>query len=94
MFKKLVLEKELLKKVYLFFSVTTVIFGVFAFFNYGYWLVLTQGSLSLMMLCEGMDTILLKKQKFLGYLILGLSAFLFFVMINGVFGPIRLKSFR
>ncbi|WP_407311659.1 hypothetical protein [Desulfosporosinus sp. SB140] len=86
MFKKLVWEKRLLKKVYKLFSVTTVIFGIFAFFILENWLFLAlmQGSMSLMMLFMGMDTILLKKQKILGYLMFVVSAFLFFVMINGI----------
>jgi len=90
-----VLRKGLLRKIYNFFSVTTVIFAVFAFFNLENWLlrVLMQGSMSLMMLFMGVDTILLKKQKTQGYLMVGVSAFLFFVMINTIIIGFKIGAF-
>jgi hypothetical protein len=86
MLKKLVWEKRLFKKLYNFFSITTVIFGILAIFNSENWLFLAliQGSMSLMMLFMGIDYISLKKRKTLGCLMLGVSVFLFFVMVNGI----------
>lgn len=56
---KFVLEKGLLKILYKFFSVTTLIFAVLSFLNIENWFlrIFMQGSLSLMMLFMGMHTI-------------------------------------
>ena len=46
-----------------------------------------------MMLFMGVDTILLKKQKTQGYLMVGVSAFLFFVMINTIIIGFKIGAF-
>lgn len=96
MFMKLVLEKELLRILYKFFSVTTLIFAVLSFFNIENWLlrIFMQGSLSLMMLFMGMETILQEKEKYkLGYLLIGAAAFSFFVMIHTIVVGIKIGTF-
>ncbi|KLU62588.1 hypothetical protein CEB3_c10110 [Peptococcaceae bacterium CEB3] len=86
MLKKLVWEKRSLKKAYRLFLATTIIFSFLALLNLDNWLfrTLLQGSMILLTLFMGMDTVLRKKQKTLGYLLIGVSAFSFFVMINGI----------
>lgn len=73
-----------LKAACIFFSITSIIFAVLSLFNIENWLlrIFTQGSLSLMMLFDGIHTILQQKEKYkLGYLLMGVAAFTFFVMI-------------
>jgi len=92
---KFMLEKGLLKILYKFFSLTTIIFAVFGFFNLENWLIriFMQGSLSLMMLFMGMHTISLKKEKITGYLLIGAFAFGFFVMINTIIVGFKVGAF-
>jgi len=68
-----------------FFSVTTIIFVILSFFNIENWLlrIFTQGSLCLMMLFLGINTISQQKRKH-GYLLIGAAAFAFFVMLNTI----------
>ncbi|WP_425807531.1 hypothetical protein ACHOLT_09435 [Desulfitobacterium sp. Sab5] len=96
MFMKFVLEKGLLRILYKFFSVTTLIFAVLSFFNIENWFlrIFMQGSLSLMMLFMGMETISQEKEKYkLGYLHIGVAAFLFFVMIHTIVVGIKIGAF-
>lgn len=93
---KFVLEKGLLKILYKFFSVTTLIFAVWGFFNIENWFlrIFMQGSLSLMMLFMGMNTISQEKEKFkLGYLSIGAGTFAFFVMINTIVVGLKIGAF-
>ncbi|WP_425800778.1 hypothetical protein ACHOLT_11615 [Desulfitobacterium sp. Sab5] len=94
MFMKFVLEKGLLRILYKFFSVTTLIFAVLSFFNIENWFlrIFMPGSLSLMMLFMGMETISQEKEKYkLGYF--GAAAFLFFVMIHTIVVGIKIDAF-
>ena len=82
---KFVSEEGLFKILYKFFSVVTLIFAVSAFFNIENWFlrILMQGSLSLMMLFMGMDTISQGKEKNkLGYLTIGAGVFVFLVILS------------
>lgn len=92
---KFVLEKGLLKILYKFFSVTTLIFAVLSFLNIENWFlrIFIQGSLSLMMLFMGMHTILQEKKYKLGYLLIVAAAFSFFVMINIIVVGFRIGAF-
>jgi len=88
MFMKVVLDKGILKILYKFFSLTTIIFAVFGFFNIENWFlrIFMQGSLSLMMLFMGMHTISQEKEKYkLGYLHIGAATFIFLVMLFTIF---------
>ena len=96
MFMKFVLNKGLSKKVYKFFSVTTIIFAVLGFFNIENWFfrILTQGSLCLMALFMGMNTIFHQKEKSKsGYLLIGAATFIFFVMINTIAVGLKIGAF-
>ncbi len=93
---KFVLKEGLLKKITKFFSVTTIVLAVFGFFNIENWLlrISMQGSLSLMMLFMGMHTISHQKEKDKsGYLIIGVAAFTFFVMINTIVVGFKIGAF-
>ena len=93
---KFVLEKGLFKVLYLFFSLTTIIFAVWGFFNIENWFlrIFMQGSGSLMMLFMGLHTISQEKEKcILGYLLIGVAAFSFFVMINTIVVGFKIGAF-
>jgi len=77
-----------------FFSVTTIIFAILSFFNIENWLlrIFTQGSLCLMMLFLGINTI--SQQKGIhGYLLIGAAAFTFFVMLNTIAVGLNIGAF-
>jgi len=77
-----------------FFSVTTIIFVILSFFNIENWLlrIFTQGSLCLMMLFLGINTI--SQQKGIhGYLLIGVAAFAFFVMLNTIVVGLNIGTF-
>ena len=89
-------RKTGLAKAVIFFSVTTFIFAVLGFFNIENWLlrIFTQGSLCLMMLFKGIDTIKHQKErKNLGYLFIGVAAFTFFVMVNTIMVGFEMGAF-
>jgi len=69
-----------------FFSLTTVIFGILSLFHLDNWVlrIITQASLCLMMLFNGIDTVFYKKNKS-GYLSIGVAAFIFIVMLFTIF---------
>lgn len=93
---KFMLKKGLLKILYKFFSLTTLILAVFGFFNIENWFlrIFIQGSLSLMMLFMGMHTISQEKEKYkLGYLLIGAATFSFFVMINTIVVGFKIGAF-
>ncbi|WP_045575511.1 DUF3953 domain-containing protein [Desulfosporosinus sp. I2] len=93
---KFVLEKGLFKILYKFFSVVTLIFAVSGFFNMENWFlrIFMQGSLSLMMLFMGMDTILQRKENYQsGYLSIGAGAFLLLVMIDTIVVGFKIGAF-
>lgn len=81
---KLLLEKESLKKLSVFFSITTIILAIIGLINLDKLLlhISMQGSFSLMMLFKGMYTISNPKEKDKsGYLFIAGAVFSFFVMI-------------
>ncbi len=93
---KFVLEKGLFKILYKFFAVTGLIFAVLGLFNIENWFlrIFMQGSLSLMMLFMGMHTISQGKEKYiLGYLLIGVSVFSFFVMLNTIVIGLKIRAF-
>jgi len=93
---KFLLEKGLLKILYKFFSLITIIFAVSGLFNIENWFlrIFMQGSLSLMMLFMGMHTVTQEKEKYkLGYLLFGEATFSFFVMINTVVVGLKIGAF-
>ncbi|MDR3599361.1 MAG: hypothetical protein P4L49_02580 [Desulfosporosinus sp.] len=93
---KFVLEKGLFKILYKFFSVVTLIFAVLAFFDIENWFlrIFLQGSLGLMMLFMGMDTISQGKEKNqLGYLTIGAGAFVFLTMVNTIVVGLKIGAF-
>lgn len=83
---KLELKKGLPIEV-LFFAVTTFIFAVLTLFNLENLLlrIMTQASACLLMLFKGMHIISHQKEKYrMGYLFIGVAAFIFVVMINAI----------
>jgi hypothetical protein len=92
---KFVLEKRLLKTLYRFFSITTLIFAVLSFFDIQNWFlrIFMQGNLSLMMLFMGMHTISQQKDKLEGYLLIAVAVFSFLVMINTIVVGIKIGAF-
>ena len=93
---KFVSEEGLFKILYKFFSVVTLIFAVSALFNIENWFlrIFMQGSLSLMIIFMGMNTISQGKEKYqLGYLSIGAGAFVFLVMINTIVVGFKIGAF-
>lgn len=83
---KLGLNKGL-PKTTIFFSVTTIIFAGLSLLYVENWLlrIITQASLFFMILLNGIYTFSKQKEKSLGYLLIGVAAFIFFVMVNTIF---------
>ena len=83
---KLETKKSLSKVMVKFFSLLTLIFGILSLFHLDNWLlrIITQASLCLMTLFNGIDTFFYKKDKS-GYLFFGVAAFIFIVMLLTIF---------
>jgi hypothetical protein len=90
------INKGLLEVALIIISVTTIILAAFSFFNIDNWYlrIFTQGSLCLMMLLRGMQTISLQKEKYTsGYLYFGVATFILFVMIYSIIVGIKINAF-
>jgi len=87
--------KKGLPKAFIFFSVITFIFVVLSYFNLENWMlrIITQAGLCLTMLFNGKHTISNKKEKNTGYLLILVSAFTFFVMINTIIVGFKIGAF-
>lgn len=88
--------KKALPKVGLFFAVTTMIFAGLSLFNLDnlWFRIITQASACLLMIFKGVYTISYQKEKYrMGYVYIGVAAFIFVIMINTTIAGYRTGGF-
>lgn len=81
-----------LKTAKLAFSIITIVFAVLSFIYVDSRLlrIITQGSLSVAMLINGLQTLAEQKHKPTGYYFIGLSVFLLFVMLYTIIAGFKI----
>lgn len=67
-------------------SVVTIVFAILSIVNEDNWLfrIGTQASLALSMIINGAQTLIIQKNKKIAYLLIGVSVFILFVMVDTI----------